>query len=495
MSKRLNMKDSKLLQHIIEKLEKSSLVWKGDKELFELLFAPVAYGHEAENMRKRAIKPLHDIFKDSFAYDAKIFKKMAHNIRCGKFESEDRKSIVDYLSGLAFCEVSHIEKLVEKIPCKEPDEENYRSQFSHWKNRQTDRNIKDYKIKKSLQENFDFPQTLWGRSETQVIKELEPCIAKFIQKRTKKEIDLFTKMRKDFHLESAITEEELDDLQKIRGMSQQEIMVYISEHNPLREHRSQEFILKLISVLDAKGYFQLLLEDALTELSQLYRQSKEIKKITAHAYGSTEVNRPLDAFDILSTINSDDDNEVADMMTEAISNLRRHYLNEKDISTDSRREAVQKIFSYYEDVFTKNGEVHYYPGINLAYMTTIAEILFPSEIKPKYTIYEIATKVKESIKKDQNATNSTDQYYANIAKIEFNLLQNRTNALHEMEIFLEEFSEKISLVALDRTRRQMQFFVDSIKTETKHDIAEKMQQSIQIIDDFTAGQKAWERSK
>jgi hypothetical protein len=479
------MKDTKLIQHIISELEKSELTWSGNRELFELIFAPVRFGDEGAYLRKKAIKPILERVKGYDEFERVKFGKLANNIICGDDETRLRDEVKSLLVG--FMSDEDIDRAVDNIPCKDKSEKNYKTHFvDHW--RKEDRNIHDKAIKQALERNFDFSSKLWGSSEVVVKESLKKGIEKFIKRELSKDIDIFAKMRQEFHLESSITDEELDDLVLIRGMSQVQIMEYILEHDPLKENRSQEFLLKFINILDKKGYYRLLLDDAYIILEPRFKESNEVKLITAHAYGSAEINKPKRAFEILSTIKPRD----YDMLTEAISNMRRYQLNDQNLTKEQKREIIEKIINFYKEAFYDNEcKHHYYPGVNLAYITTVAKLLFPNSINPKLSVNQIYNLSKDTITADKKSPKTANRYYAEVAKIEFMLLNNNPNALFELESFLDNNSQTIPPVELGRTQRQMQFFVDTVKSH-KTEVVKKMQKAIQIIDDFMKYEAKWE---
>jgi hypothetical protein len=482
------MKDTKLIQHIISELEKSDLKYRGNRELFELLFAPVRFGDEGAYLRKKAIKPILERVKEYDEFERVKFSKLANNIICGDDEARARSKVKSLLVG--FMSEEDIDRFVDGIPCKDPNEKNYKTHFvDHW--RKEDRNIHDKVIKQALQRNFDFSENLWGCGEVVVKESLKKGIEKFIKRELSKHVDIFAKIRQEFHLESSITDEELDDLNKIRGMSQVEIMEYIAEHYRLEENHSQEFLLRFINILDKKGYYRLLLGDAYDVLEPRFKESNEVKLITAHAYGSAEINRPKRAFEILSTIKPRD----YDMLTEAISNMRRYQLNDKSLTQQQKREIIEKIIAFYEDAFYDDEcKHHYYPGVNLAYITTLAKLLFGNTLKTKLTTSQIYNLSKDTILADKKSPKSANRYYAEVAKIEFMLLNNRSDALLELESFLENNSQTIPPVELGRTQRQMQFFVDTLKSHKTDDVVKKMQKAIEVIDDFMKYEAEWDRA-
>jgi len=481
------MTNSKILHFIIKELENSSLTWKGDKELFELIFAPTPYGNEIENKRKIVKQYILDIFKGNEEFDKSKFTKFANNIICGENENIYREEVLLFVQNeLTRLDIStdlDIQKIIEDIPCKDGKVINYRSKFSYWKKEDTA--IHNREIKNALEENFDFSSKLWSRGEVFMKKVLQKGIEKFIKDNTKKEINWFKKVKDDFGIDDNLTEQGSKDLKIINNMDRQEIKHYIEEHHPLSKSRSQKFILELVSILHSKGYYELLLSYVLEALDLDHKENVEIKKIQAHALGSSVIGEYKKAFDLLSTISTDDDDEIIDMQTEAISNMRRYQLSDTKIDNNQKKEIIKKLIIYYDEIFKHNDSYHYYPGINMAYIVAISSSLSFDD-KFKYSINDIFLKAKKSINIDKKSLDSTTRYYANIAIIEFRLLRNSGNPIAEFERFLDMEEESISLIELERTQRQMQFFVDTVVSfgVGENAIVTNMQKAIELIDDF-----------
>ncbi len=487
------MTNSEVLQFIISKLKDSSLEWKGDKELFELIFAPISYGNEIEIRRKAVKQQIIYIFQDSKEFDKTKFTKLANNITCGENENIYRREALEFIQSelkrLDILPNVDIGKLVDDIPCKDNKEKNYRSHFSNWK--KNDTSIHDKNIKNRVEKNFDFQNKLWSRGDTFIKQTLEKGIERFIKQHTQKNIvNIFVKIRDEFDLIDDITEDGLNDLQLIPHMDRQEIKHYIKTNYPLSKNRSQEFILKLIFILYSKGYYELLLYDVLEYLDEDIKDSMEVKKIKAHVFGSSIIEEYKKAFDLLHSIylnNKDKNNdEIIDMQTEAISNMRRYQLNDAKTDNNQKKKIIIKLVSHYEEIFNHNDTYHYYPGINLAYTIVVSLNLFGEKIKHNYSIETLYTKAKNSIKVDKHNINETARYYAHITEIEFMLLRNIGNSIAELEQFLDAQKQMISPIELERTQRQMQFFVDTVVDfgVQKNAIISNMQKAIEIIDDF-----------
>ena len=475
------MTNSEVVQFIIEKLNDSPLKRKGDKELFELIFAPIKYGNENESKRKIAKQFILDIFKNHKNFNKTKFNKLVDNIVCGKDEKKYRKETLEFIQSeikqLRLMPDIDTTKLIDDIPCKK---KNYRSHFSNWKKKETA--IHDQNLKNALQKNFDFQSKLWDRGDSFIKESLERGTKDFIKKHTTDNLIII-----DPIIGPPKDEFFLDDLAKIKDMDKENIKQYIQNSHPLSENRSRRFIWELISILYAKRYYELLLYDVLETLDEGLKEEREIKKIKVHVWGSSAIGEYKKAFDLLNVIssNENDTKEIIDMKTELISNMLRYQLNDTRTDDNQKKKILQRAISHYRKVFNHDNLYHYYPGINLAYMLVIDLNLFDKEINQDESIDKIYAKSKKSIGEEKQSLDNTTKYFAHITAIEFVLLRDIGNPLIKLEQFLELEKQMIPLVELERTQRQMQFFVDTVNAKIKQkDIVLNMQKAIELIDDF-----------
>jgi hypothetical protein len=422
-------------------------------------------------------------------FDSKRFDALANNIICGENEKKHRKELLDFLliqENLLNIEIKkdlHI--LIEKIPCKSEHEINYKNNFNNWKNGKTQR-INKREVKQRLEQNFYFAPSLWNMTESTVKQAIHEGVECFVKNRIQDSQELhnlFDDIRSEFHMQEGMSIEEKVVLKQLKTVSQTQMMEYIASHYPLEKHHTQDFIQALIPVLYNKGYHELLLQDVIEALDEHLKQSNHIKKIKAQIYGSPIVGEYKKAFDILSTIEFEDDIEIVEMKTEAISNIRRHYLSDNKIDTKEKQEIISKLITHYENIFNYNDTYHYYPAINIAYMFTIQSILSGDNQLTNKKIDQLYKKCKPSILNDEKSTKMQKCYYANITKLEFLLLRGVGSAIKELERYLDLESANILFVELTRTQRQMQFFVDSLQG-MNHPMIENLKDSIEIIDDF-----------
>lgn len=486
------MTNSQLLQLIIEELSKSTLSWGNDKELFELICTPLAYGNDIYQQRKEIKKSILKLISNS-KFDINKFNALADNIICGDNEEEYRQELFGYVLNQMNSSNEgikrEISKKIKNIPCKKENEKNYKNNFHNWKNGKTDR-INRREIKQIIEKNFYFSPSLWDMGEVTIRHAVKEGVAKFVKEHTKDLTqinNLFDDIRKEFNMNDKISEEEKHLLEKFSNMTEKNVMEYIAEHYPLHKHHSQHFLQALIPILYEKGYYDLLLQDVIVSLDIHLQESNQLKKIKARIYSSPKVAEYKKAFDILSTIESTNDEETVDMRTEAISNIRRHYLSNKSVDTRQKRVYIGLLMRYYDDIFKHKDTYHYYPAVNLAYLVVIDFILSDEKIKNKLLFNKINylyDKCKKSIILDKKSEDVIKRYYASTAELEFLLLKGVGNPIAEIERFLEFKETKIPSQELMRTQRQMQFFVDTVCYFSNNSIIQRVQNAIEIFDDY-----------
>ncbi len=495
------MTDSEILIFLIEELtsayakvykdtDKNPLPWSNDKELFELICAPLSYNDETIQKRKIAKQKIIDIFQNQENFDYVMFNKLADNIICGQTQKKYTQELLDFLhlqtNSLNISDES-LTRLVAEIPCKNENEKGYRSSFNNWKNGKTKR-INRREVKHRLEQNFYFSPSLWNQGEYTIKQILREGVAHFVKKRTsdtENVIDIFSTLRKKFKLDNDMTEHEKLLLIEINTMQKIEIMEFIGRNYPLAKQFTQSFIYELVFILYDKRYYQLLLEDIFQALDIDIQSSNEIKKIKAHIFGSPEIGEYKKAFDILSTITTQNDTEKIDIETEAISNMKRDMLSNSSKNFEEKIKIIHILIEHYEYAFNHNNIFHYYPAINLAYMHCIKSTFTKNVDEIYTTLSNLYTKCQPSIAEDQKRDTIQNRYYANITELEFGLLRGIGSPISELERFLEFEEKEILTSELLRTHRQMQFFVDTVNSKNFiTSIITRIYDAIEVIDDF-----------
>ena len=475
------MTNSRVLQFIIEELKNSPINWKDNRELFEIICYPTSFGQENEKKRQLAKKPILKLFKEYGSFNKKEFNFIANGIICNKNEQLQKEKLLSFL--LENMEKFHIkfnniESLINKIPCKNQNIKNYRSKFNYWRNKYCE--IQDENIKKCIQINFNFQSDLWSSCEAYQKDNLREGIKKFIRQYLEESLaDIFIKVD---GVKDNLNNKELKGLFKIRDMNQNDIIKYIDQNRPL----SQIFILKLISLLYDKGYYKLLLKEGIEVLKPSVYDDIKIKKLHAKVLGSSKIRRYKEAHDVLKSIEIDCRRQLINIQTEAISNRRRYKLLEFSTNREEKRKILQDLFFHYQQAFQENKIYHYYPGINLAYIVAISKIIFDTKDQQLENISSIFKKSKKSIMQDKNNKNYKVKYYASITNIEFKILQSLDISLFELKTLLEKNSGSIPKIGLEKTQRQMKFFVDILVSFQVHEHKTLflMKNAIDIIDNF-----------
>ncbi len=408
---------SEVLQFFIKKLSKSSINYKNDRELFELIFFPIKYGNKSK-----------------------------------EFEQNSK-------------------------------EKNYRSQFSYWKNIKNRVNIRDKNIINALEENFNIPENTFLKGENEIEEILKSCVDYFINTSKDNDNDKLDiiKILEELGLIDDISSRGAQDLEDIEKMNSQDIKQFLKQHKPLEEHRSQEFVLKLIKILQKKGYYLLLLK-VWKSLDYYNRESLEVKKIKVDALSSSKVGEYEKAYKLLRGIRQylQDDEEINDIETGLLSNMRRHELNNPKKSDKERKSILISLIYGYGTLFKQKN--NYYPGINLAYVISTASTLFKDKIKSNDSISSIYKKAQKSISLDKKSDDSINRYYASMTDIEFMLLDGSKKSIHDdLQLFLQT---QIPSKELQKTKRQMQFFISSVSSVSEESDNLGIKKAIQIIDDF-----------
>jgi hypothetical protein len=386
-----------------------------------------------------------------------VFCTLAQNITKENQDASREKLLKYTKNELEKYNIPHdelsLQDWINNIPIYDVEKIDYRSKFNHWQKHKG--NITDKDIKVRLQINFNFPPSLWTsilRDEAEII--LSQKVQEYIKRKTEDEIDILSELRDYFSDSKVLSESQNDEINQIRGMSEREIMDYISPKYPL----SQAFLLKLIPVLYKKGYYELLISDGI-DMLEPHLLSDNIKRLYAHALGSTKIGNYMKAYNVLDTLSSDGDTEIIDMRTEAISNMRREQLINKCESLEEAKKIIKILIKAYESVFNHTSVKYYYTGINLAYMIKLASILFPNEKLSAFTIPSIANLVKDSIRSDKESIEFETKYYAHITELEFLLLHDQRIVRNEFDKYLYNNRSSIDTQELFRTQRQMQLFI------------------------------------
>ncbi len=232
----------------------------------------------------------------------------------------------------------------------------------------------------------------------------------------------------------------------------------ISDNHPqffTRTFPNQAFLLALLNLLYAKGAYEFLIEKVFPNLMAHQRSNIQVKILEAHLLGSLKEPRFMEAVKLLDSIESQDTDEIIDLKTSTISNLRRFHLANSNFSNQQLKEGLVSMVKSYHQIFAYKKNHHYYPAINLMYALVLANALRLEsiEIDPQ----KLYTQAKPSIKRGKNLNKTEEQYYASMSELEFELLLGKHNIRTKIGGILERLNPSLSLV--NRTKRQMVEFL------------------------------------
>ncbi len=354
-----------------------------------------------------------------------------------------------------------------------------------WLGKTTYADIRDSDFKTAVSKTFNFDKSVWTNlNDDDHMKIIQEKIAGYVN-RTQHNIDLFESFDlSSLDIKDEFSDEQKDELHQIRGMDLENIKEYFHENSSL----SQSFLLKIIPILYSKGFYETMINDAIDKLDAGLKNNIEIQKMHAHALGSAKMGKYVEAFRLLDSLGSNENiEEFIDLKTAAISNIRRNNLSSSSLDIEKLKENLLILVHHYEKIYNAKETYNYYPGVNLAYIVSIGQIVFESDEDFNQNISDIYKKSESSIKEEKENDSLDSQFYANISELEFLLLLNRDNFTNMLESYLDENSEKINLVELERTSRQLEWFVDIVERftiNTQSSVVLKAKKAIEIIEDF-----------
>ena len=363
-----------------------------------------------------------------------------------------------------------------------PDEDwdQYKTNWDNWKHLRVSNLKRSPNIRVAISKTLKFPMELWDNyTDSEQKRVLRQCIQKFAV--PGKDIDL-SSLIPSTH---PITEAQESLIQNVIDVHRKDETNLLNEHLDYfnSSFETQSFLLKLIPVLYDQGHYDFLHVHAFPALLAHNKTDIQVKILMAHTLGSLSEPKHLEAAKLLEVIPSNNDTNLIDLKTAAISNVRRLLLSKTDLSKAELLDIHTILIRYYHDVFTTNEIHHYYPGINLAYILYNHHMIFPNQ---KHTcplsIQEIYQHSKISIEKELKNQDKEAQYYAKISELELMLLLKRDNVESELYLLLEEVQPPYATV--ERTIRQMELFIELCERYTKvedNNIIQKTQQILEIL--------------
>ena len=229
-----------------------------------------------------------------------------------------------------------------------------------------------------------------------------------------------------------------------------------------KQSNTQTFLIALFEVMYEKGAYDFVYRYIFPHLLDTYDNGIKAKK--AHIYASLSKPMYREAFDILNSIKGDDAHQTLALQTSAISNIRRERFSSEALTKEALEGLLQTLIKCYSKIYLPKESQSYYVGINLAYMMSLAKVIFPesSMIDEVYSVEQIYKDIQASIAKAKNSTLLEEQYYAAMSELEFQLIIGKRGTLQELEYMLESLQPSQHLI--DQTKRQMGlFFVDIVE--------------------------------
>jgi len=202
-------------------------------------------------------------------------------------------------------------------------------------------------------------------------------------------------------------------------------IAYIEHINTLTSY-SDTFLLKTLKILYDKGEYRFIDIFINDKFSYQFQQNLEYQYFLAHLNGIKPQPNYLKAAQILQALKEKDPHNL-DLQTSLISNILRNAINDQ---TSKLELIFKEILEGYAQIF--QNYLHYYPGINYAYMIALYEKLFDTDYDDD-TIEEIHADAKKSIEEDYtesikiNSKKNPEKYkngfWALISDFEFKALQ------------------------------------------------------------------------
>ncbi len=343
------------------------------------------------------------------------------------------------------------EKELFQMLVKDEPWEKYRSNWDSWKNKKVQYLKKSFHILIKIANTLGFDPSVWdNRNEAVQKSEIRKAVRKYCK--AKDTIDLSALMPPD----PPLTEKQKRVLREIERVSNDKAAEFLELYPELFSSvtENQTFLLRVTEILYMRGLYDFLDERVFPSLLPHNRADPKVRIVMAHTFGSLSKPKYLEAAKLLETIKSDSDEELIDLKTSVISNIRREILTKEEISEEEIKSSLEILGRYYKDIYEKGDEAHYYPAINLAYILKIYESLFFEKMFA-YDVDRLYKECKNSVEIDKSKKEKDLRYYAWMSESEFKMLAGK-RVSEEIYLIFEEL--KPSLFLIDRTLRQMEFF-------------------------------------
>lgn len=358
----------------------------------------------------------------------------------------------------------------------------YSSNWSNWLKQDKPRRINNPDAKRIIQETIGFEGYIWDADDRTQLLAIRQAVKEHLKPPPPK-VDLSTLLPQNTPLTDAQAEL-LIQIRKSAAKQTEEIL----DSSPFLEAlpENQIFLLRLLDILFEKGMYDYLIAYVYPALLPHNAQQNNVKIFKAHTYGSLANPEYLKAVYLLNTIETDSDEEVLEVKTGLLSNLRRYTLEKESLDKSELLENLAVFRQYYTEIFENIQKHHYYPATNLMYMLKLFMLISPNaphiDAEDLKQIYQDA---KPSIAKGSHASSNETRYYAMISDVECRLLLGRNHLCEPLASWLDMYRPSSSYV--ERSLRMLRFFVRMVEkfgVKGSADVCLRFAEVIEVLEGY-----------
>ncbi len=359
-----------------------------------------------------------------------------------------------------------------------PDEdyEYYRSNLSNWFGGKPGR-INNQHFLRSLQLRIGFDGSVWSADDRTQREVIRQAVRRFMSPTPK--VDLSELLPHN----TPISDSQASLLLQIKKASPDEALRLLKQHlDFLRpEPSNQNFLLQSLVLLYDKGLYDTLNDRIFPALLPHNADNSHIKIFHAHTLGSLRSPDYLRAASLLMSIETDSPDELLELKTGVISNVRRYNLEKPDLTRTELLEVLPVLIRYYTDVFEHIKKHHYYPGVNLCYMLRLSQLVSPdSPYIDHQDLEHIFKDAQASLTSGSQHSSDETRYYARISDTEFRLLLERNHLKEHLISWLNNHHPSPTYVT--RSLRMMHFFVRTVEKFSVVDASKLLENFGEIIE-------------
>ena len=356
------------------------------------------------------------------------------------------------------------------------DYEYYRSNLSNWFGGKPGR-INNQHFLRALQARLGFDGSVWSADDRTQREVIRQAVKRFMNPTPT--IDLSELLPRN----TPLSDPQAALLLQIKKSSPDQTIALLDAHpDYLRaEPENQNFLLQLLSLLFDQGLYDLLNDKVFPALLPHNADNAHIKIFHAHTLGSLRSPDYLRAASLLMSIETDSPDELLELKTGVISNVRRYNLEKPDLTRTELLEVLPVLIRYYTDVFEHIKKHHYYPGVNLCYMLRLSQLVSPGSPHIDHQDLEhIFKDAQASLASGSQHSSDETRYYAFISEVEFRLLLGRNHLPERLISWLN--NQRPLTTYVFRSLRMMHFFVRTVEKFSVADASELLKHFGEIID-------------